>query len=111
MMTTVNQLIRRLELEIINLADGEREVSDGYTGDLLSWVMGRAGVDCAWVTIMSNQNVAAVALLADAACVILAENVSADEALLEKAKDQGVNLLKSDKGAYEICWKLHEAIG
>lgn len=107
---TVKELIPALDLEVLNLDDGGREINGAYSGDLLSWVMGRAEPDCAWVTIMSNQNVAAVAVLADCSCVILGEDVAPDEDLLERAQKQGVNLLKSAKGTYELCWRLHEVI-
>ena len=48
----------------ITMPDGEREIDGVYIGDLLSWVMGRASQDNAWITIMSNINVIAVATLA-----------------------------------------------
>ena len=67
---TVQALQQALGLRVFHLADGGREVSRGYVGDLLSWVLGRAEAGSAWLTIMSNQNVAAVALLTEAACVI-----------------------------------------
>ena len=67
---TVQTLKEMLSLTEFHLAEPEREVSGGYAGDLLSWVMGRAEAGSAWLTIMSNQNVAAVALMADAACVV-----------------------------------------
>ena len=44
--------------------DPEREIGGVYIGDLLSWVMGRAKADDAWITIMTNINVVAVAALA-----------------------------------------------
>ena len=72
---TVQDLIPAMGLTVFHLAQPERSISGGYVGDLLSWVMGRAGQDCAWLTIMSNQNVAAVALMADVSCVILTEGV------------------------------------
>ncbi len=55
-----------------------------YVGDLLSWVMGRAGSNSAWITIMSNVNVAAVAVLAELSMIILAENVKPDADLLKR---------------------------
>ena len=53
---TVQELISALELKVFHLAQPERLVTGGYVGDLLSWVMGRAGQDSAWLTIMSNQS-------------------------------------------------------
>ena len=72
-MTTVQNLIDAIPLTVFHLDDPERPVEGGYCGDLLSWVMGRAPAGGAWLTIMSNVNVAAVAALADTACVVLAE--------------------------------------
>ena len=44
-MLTVDKLIEKLGLDVIELADGSREIKGGYAGDLLSWVMGRAQPD------------------------------------------------------------------
>ena len=108
---TVQQLADELKLTVFHLDDSERTVDGGYCGDLLSWVMGRAAAGDAWLTIMSNVNVAAVAALADVACVILTEGVVPDDALLNKAKQQGINLLGTELGAYECAGKLSGLIG
>lgn len=100
---TVNDFINRLDLEVLNLEDGEREITGGYTGDLLSWVMSRAQSGDAWVTIMTNMNVIAVASLTDVACVIIAENAEIAPEIIERAKSQGINLLRTDKTAWRVC--------
>lgn len=82
---------------------GDREVSGCYVGDLLSWVMGRAGSGDVWVTVMSNINIVAVASLADTACILLAENVNVDDDILKKANAQDIVILKSEKTGYELC--------
>jgi hypothetical protein len=87
-----------------------QEVTSGYSGDLLSWVMGKAQIGDAWVTIMSNVNVAAVAELTDVACVILAENVKPDAALLERAIKEGLPLFSSELSAYELCVRIGKAL-
>ena len=43
---TVEELSRALSLETVVPGDGGREVTGGYCGDLLSWVMGRAPAGC-----------------------------------------------------------------
>ena len=108
---TVKELAEALELKVFFMEDEDREVEGGYCGDLLSWVMGRCPEEVAWVTIMSNQNVAAVAVLCDPACVILSEGVQPDGDLLEKAESSGVNLLGSDMDEYQLCWKIKEQLG
>lgn len=107
---TVEQLIKAADLNPIALPNPERELSGAYIGDLLSWVMGRARENDAWVTIMSNSNIIAVATLADVSCIILAEGVTPDDGVADTAKARGVNLLSSEKSAYEIA-KLLSNIG
>lgn len=107
---TVQQAAARLGWTEFHLADPERRVSGGYAGDLLSWVMGRAGQDCAWFTIMSNQNVAAVALMADVSCVVLAEGVRPDADLRRRAGEKGVNLLGTAEDTFTAAVRLARAL-
>ena len=90
---TVKELSETLSLTEFALPAPDAPVTGGYAGDLLSWVMGRAPADGAWLTIMCNVNVAAVAALTDVACVVLTESVQPDPPLLQKARTQGINLL------------------
>lgn len=103
---TVSQLTEHLSLTVFHAPEPERAVTGGYVGDLLSWVMGRAEPGQAWLTIMSNQNVAAVAALADAACVILTEGVQPDADLLKKTQVQGINLLGTEKSSFDAAAAL-----
>ena len=107
---TVQQAGARLGWTEFHLADPGRRVSGGYAGDLLSWVMGRAGQDCAWFTIMSNQNVAAVALMADVSCVVLTEGVRPDADLLRRAGEKGVNLLGTAEDTFTAAVRLARAL-
>ena len=99
---TVNQLAG-CGFKTIALPDGDREINGVYIGDLLSWVMGRAQADNAWITIMSNINIFAVASLADTACIILAEGVEVAQDVIDTANQKGVNILSSSEPAYEIA--------
>ena len=96
--------------EALALPDGNREIDGVYIGDLLSWVMGRAQMDNAWITIMSNVNVIAVASLSDTSCVILAEGVTMEDELLATAEAKDVNILRSLQPIYETAVKLAELI-
>ena len=103
---TVQQLIDALSLTVFSLDDPDRQVTGGYCGDLLSWVMGRAPADGAWFTIMSNVNVAAVAALTDVTCVVLAEGVVPDPPLLDRARAQGITLLGTELSVYRCAVRL-----
>lgn len=98
----VNELASLDGFSALTLPDGEREICGVYIGDLLSWVMGRAKADDAWITIMSNINIVAVASLADVACIILAEGVQLEKAVVETAEAKGVNVLSCSLPAFEI---------
>ncbi|MDR1691824.1 MAG: hypothetical protein LBR72_00545 [Oscillospiraceae bacterium] len=106
---TVQTLAEKLNLTVLSGgADAlNREVTGGYCGDLLSWVMGRAPQNGAWITIMSNVNVAAVAELADISCVLLAEGVAPDAALLSRAAAEQIPLLQSPEAAFTLAGKLY----
>lgn len=107
---TVTKLVELTSLKPITLPEPDREIKGVYIGDLLSWVMGRAEEGNAWITIMSNTNVAAVATLADVSCVIMAEGVMPDEGVAATAEAKGINILSSDKSAYDVA-KMLSSVG
>lgn len=103
---TVKEFAKTFDAEILCMPDETREIRSGYAGDLLSWVMGKLDADSAWITIMSNVNIIAVATLADPSCIILSEGVAPDEGVLARAEQQGINLLSSQKSTFEVCADL-----
>ena len=103
---TVKELCEKMELSVLTLPDGDREIHGAYCCDLLSWVMGRAKADDVWITIMSNSNIVAVASLADTACILLAEGVELDDNVKAIAEAKGINVLTSKKTAYELASQL-----
>lgn len=85
-----------------------RAVSGGYVSDLLSDVMGNAHPGDVWVTIQSHLNIVAVAALKEFSAVIVCGGTSVDDAVLEKAKSEGVVVLTTSKTSFEICGALWE---
>ena len=103
----VSELTEKLNLIVLTKADFEdRDVTGCYIGDLLSWVMGKAQSGDAWITIMNNINIVAVASLTDAACIILCEGVSADESIISKADSEDIIILGSEETAFSLASKL-----
>lgn len=107
---TVREFADNNSLKVLCLPDADREITGGYVGDLLSWVMGRASEGDAWITIMSNTNVLAVATLADVACVIFAEGVMPDKELIDTAESKGINLISTDMDAFAVSSVLAKQI-
>jgi len=103
---TVRELSERLNLNVLVEGDLSREVTGGYCGDLLSWVMSRCQSGDCWFTVMGNINCPAVAVLTDCACAVLTENAPLDEDAKKRAEQQDINILQSDKNAYELAVEL-----
>ena len=99
-----------LGLTAISLPNPDRAIEGVYIGDLLSWVMGKATENDAWITIMSNVNVIAVASLADVSAIILAEGVTLDADVAALAAQKGVNVFTTSFSAYEIATRLYDAL-
>lgn len=92
----------------INIAETDRPAESIFCCDMLSIAMGKAPAGCVWVTVMSNINTLAVATLADAAAIILAEGQQPDDTVCSKAAEQGVNLFTTPLPIYEACVKIQE---
>ncbi|MBO5648618.1 MAG: hypothetical protein J6S76_01745 [Clostridia bacterium] len=110
---TVKELAEALSLKILtneSQPELDREISGVYVGDLLSRAMSRVEADNLWITIMSNVNVIAVAALTDPACILLCEDVEADDDVRARACENGITLLGSPRSAYELCVEYHKQI-
>lgn len=102
---TTRDLQEKLGLKIF-CGGADREITSGYCGDLLSWVMSRAKKDSVWITVMTNVNVAAVAVLCDVSCVILSAGAVPDDNLLSKAKTENITLFGSELDSFSLCVKI-----
>ena len=96
---TVKEIIEKLDLQCLNEANLDVEVSGAYASDLLSDVMGNARSGQVWVTMQTHKNVTAIASLKDIPAVILV------------AKDEDICILVSKDATYQVCGKLYALIG
>lgn len=107
---TVREFAEKIGLQTAVEADFDREITGGYCGDLLSWVMSRAQSGDCWFTVMGNINAVAVSVLADCACIVLCENAPLDDAAKQKAQQQDVNILLSEQNAYTLSAALSKLL-
>lgn len=107
---TIQDLLNQQPLKTISEGDLSREISKVFCCDLLSVAMSKAPADCAWVTVMGNVNTLAVASLSDAACVILAEGTVLEEAVIEKAKMQGITVLATGEPVFDTALAIHQKL-
>ncbi len=107
---TVKEICEKLQLKVLVEGDSDREITGGYCGDLLSWVMGRAQSGDCWFTVMGNINAIAVAVLADCACIVLTENAPLDDDAKMRAEMQGVAVLATEENSYKMAKRLGEIL-
>lgn len=106
---TVQNLLDSGVFRTVNVGENPgREITVPFCCDLLSVAMGRAPAGCAWVTVMGNMNTLAVASLADAACVIMAEGSALDEVALKKAKEQEITVLDTELPIFDAALKVYQ---
>ena len=88
---TVREFAEKIGLQTAVEADLDREITGGYCGDLLSWVMSRAQSGDCWFTV-------------------LCENAPLDDAAKLKAQQQDVNILLSEQNAYTLSAALSKLL-
>jgi len=107
----LRELIKRTGLEIVTGETGlDKEVSGGYTSDLLSDVMGNSREGQVWITMQTHMNVIAVATLKDHAAVIFVSGNRPAAETVEKAVAEGVTLLATRDEAFTISGKIYTLI-
>ncbi len=104
----LQQVIQELNLKVLtNPKDFSSIIPEtGYTSDLLSCVMSGAKHHCLWVTLQAHANIVAVAALLDLSAVIITEGATPDAATIEKANQEEVTLLFTEKTSFYIVGKL-----
>ncbi|NLA59660.1 MAG: serine kinase [Firmicutes bacterium] len=104
----VDELVSRLGLQVKSMskAGGAREIGGGFVGDVLSHVLANARPQDVWVTVQTHENVVAVAVLLDVACVVVCQREVPPETC-RRAQSEGVALLWTELGAFEVAGKLY----
>ena len=105
----VTELIEKMNLRVVTEGE-DKEITGCYTGDLLSLAMSNVTAGDIWVTVQTNVNTVAVASLTEAACVILPQELEADENAKIKADSEEIYVLSSEKTAYELCAEIGRLI-
>jgi len=86
------------------------DVTGGYTGDLLSDVMGNSREGYIWITRQVHQNIVAVASLKEHAGIILINSSQPTQDTLVKAEAEKIPIMVSDLPAFEISGKIYNLL-
>lgn len=107
---TVKEIAEKTGAHICAGAGGEdREVKGCYIGDMLSLAIGGCSEKNVWITMQTNVNVTAVAVLNGASCIAVCSGRTPDAAMLERAQSENIPVLCTKMPAYELAIKLHAA--
>lgn len=104
----IEDLARHIEGKVLTAKQNiDREVSYGYSCDLLSHVMANCHGDSIWVTVQTHLNVVAVASLLDVLCIVVPEDIKVEENTLARAEEEGIVIISTKLNAFEICGRLY----
>ena len=104
----LDEIIRELKLTVKTGAGSlAREVTGGYSSDLLSDVIANAREGDLWVTLQTHQNTVAVASMKNLAGIVLVNSREPEEDTLAKAQEEDIPLLISDLPAFELIGRLY----
>jgi hypothetical protein len=110
-MMKIEKIVQTLGLEVRCGKDYlSKEVTGGYTGDLLSDVMGNSKDGYIWITRQVHQNIVAVASLKEHAGIILINSCQPTQETLEKAEAEKIPIMVSDLPAFEISGKIYNLL-
>ncbi|MCX5845377.1 MAG: DRTGG domain-containing protein [Deltaproteobacteria bacterium] len=107
----LESIVKALNLKIRSGEDKlKTEIQGGYTGDLLSDVMGNSKEGDIWITRQVHQNIVAVASLKEHAGIILVQDIEPAKDTLEKAIKEGIPIMISDLSAFEVTGRIYDLI-
>jgi len=106
----LSNLIQDLKLTVLTEVYQDLPVTHGYCCDMLSWAMSRLDGTFCWFTILNSINVVAVASLSGCACIVLTENVTMDEEVLTKARNENICICVSEESTFEAAARLADAL-
>ena len=107
----IEAIIKALNLKIRSAEDNlKKNISGGYTGDLLSDVMANSHEGDIWITRQVHQNIVAVASLKDHAGIILVNSSEPAKDTLEKAARENIPIMISDLSAFELSAKIYNLL-
>jgi len=107
----ISKIVQALGLEVKCGKDClDKEITGGYTGDLLSDVMGNSREGYIWITRQVHQNIVAVASLKEHAGIILINSCQPTQETIAKAEAEQIPIMVSDLPAFEISGKIYNLL-
>lgn len=101
------EMCEKLGLEVLQSSGEEKEVSGGYTSDLLSDVMANAEEGALLVTIQAHKNTVAVASLAGCPAIAICNGRPVPDEMVDAAKEEEIAIYRSEGNQFQLSGKLY----
>ena len=88
----------------------DREITGGYTSDLLSDAMANAVENGILITIQAHKNTVAVGTLKDLAAVIICNNRAVPDDMIKAAREEGIALFVTSENQFTVSGKLYPVL-
>lgn len=85
----------------------DREISGGYTSDLLSDVMANAAEDSVLVTIQAHKNTVAVSTMAGIAAIVVCNSRPLPDDMTRAAADEQIALFLTDRNQFTVSGEIY----
>jgi hypothetical protein len=99
-----------IDIETAQGSYADRELSSGYSSDLLSDVMANAEADGVLVTVQAHKNAVAVASLVGLAAIVVCNARPLPPDMIEAARAEGVAVFRTAASAFEVSGRLWAAL-
>ncbi len=103
----LREIVEKLHLTHV-YGELDIDVKRGCSGDLLSEIMRSCKSDSIWITVQSHVNIVAVAVVVGIRAIVLCNGYDYDQDTFEKAKREGITLLRTEKDPFEVAGKIYQ---
>lgn len=87
-----------------------REITGCYASDYLSNAMKNAKPGNILLTVVSNSNIVAVAMLRNISCIVICENTKPDKETIAQAIKRNIPILISNRSVYNMAVEISKVI-
>jgi hypothetical protein len=106
----ISELADVLGYELIQDSFDDRDITDGYTSDLLSDVMANAPDGAALITIQAHKNSVAVASMTNLAALVICNSRPLPEEMILAAQKERIAVLTTDKNQFQVSGEIYTAL-
>jgi hypothetical protein len=106
----ISELAPSFGFEIAQGDFNDREISSGYSSDLLSDVMANAKSDGVLITVQAHKNAVAVASLVGLAAIVVCNSRPLPDDMIAAALEEKVAVFRSAETAFEVSGRLWAAL-